>query len=137
MNPILRNFLAVLAGLIIGSIVNMTIVMLSPYVVPLPADVDITNPESLKAGIHLFQPKHFIMPFLAHALGTLAGAFIAAKLAVGNKMRAAFIIGLCFLVGGIINVVSMQSPMWFTGLDLLVAYLPMAHLGGKMASRKN
>jgi hypothetical protein len=27
--------------------------------------------------MHLFEPRHFVMPFLAHALGTLAGALAA------------------------------------------------------------
>lgn len=137
MNPIFRNFLAVLAGLIIGSIVNMGIIMLSSQIIPPPADVDVTTTEGLNAGMHLFEPKHFIMPFLAHALGTLVGAFIAAKIAVGNKMRAAFIVGILFLIGGILNVLMLSSPMWFTGLDLLVAYLPMAFIGGKLALRKS
>lgn len=137
MNPVLKNIIAVIVGLIAGSIVNMGIVVLSIYIIPPPADVDPYNPESLKAGMHLFEAKHFIMPFFAHALGTLVGAYTAAKLAVGNKMRAAFIVGIFFLVGGIINIASMPAPMWFTGLDLLVAYLPMAYLGGKIASRKN
>lgn len=136
MNPILRNFLAVIAGLVVGSIVNMGIVIAGIQIIPPPADVDIYNPESLKAGMHLFESKHFIMPFLAHAIGTLAGALVAAKIAVGNKMRAAFIIGVLFLLGGIMNIASMPSPMWFTLLDLLVAYLPMAYLGGKFGSKK-
>ncbi|MGV3459494.1 MAG: hypothetical protein ACO1N9_03450 [Flavobacterium sp.] len=137
MNPIVRNILAVLAGLILGCLLNIGILDVGENIIPSPGIICESRDELLKSDLHLFEPKHFIMPFLAHALGTLAGAFIAAKLAVGNKMRAAFIIGICFLVGGIINVVSLPSPMWFTLLDVLVAYLPMAFLGGKLASRKN
>ena len=56
MNPILRNVLAVVAGFVVGSIVNMGIVMGSGAVVPLPPGVDATNMESLKAGMHLLPP---------------------------------------------------------------------------------
>jgi hypothetical protein len=63
MNPILRNILAVLAGVIIGSVVNMGLITISGKVIPPPAGVDVTNMESLKASMHLFEPRHFIFPF--------------------------------------------------------------------------
>ena len=44
--------------------------------------------------------KNFVFPFLAHALGTLAGAFVAAKIAASHKMRFALAIGFLFLLGG-------------------------------------
>lgn len=81
MHPILRNILAVVAGLIGGSLVNMGIIAISGSLIPPPVDADVTTMEGLKATMHLFEPKHFLMPFLAHALGTLAGAYTAARLA--------------------------------------------------------
>jgi hypothetical protein len=83
--------------------------------------------------MHLFQPKHFIMPFLAHAIGTLIGAFIAALIAGSHKMNFAIVIGIFFLIGGIMSVFMLPSPVWFNILDLVVAYIPMAWIGGKLA----
>ena len=133
MNPILKNILAVIAGVVIGSVVNMGIITLSPSIIPPPEGVNVTDMESLKASMHLFEPKHFIFPFLAHALGTLAGAFVAALIAATNKMRFALGVGIFFLIGGIANVFMLPSPAWFTVLDLAGAYLPMGWLGGKLA----
>ena len=65
---ILRNVLAVIVGILVGSVVNMALINLSSSIIPPPLGVDVTTEEGLKAGIHLFEPKHFIMPFLAHAL---------------------------------------------------------------------
>ncbi|MEW6470552.1 MAG: hypothetical protein AB1458_16695 [Bacteroidota bacterium] len=135
MNPILRNILAVLAGFAFGSVVNMGIIMISGVLIPPPEGADVSTMEGLKASLHLFEPKHFIMPFLAHALGTFAGAFAAAKIAGTYKMTFAMVIGVLFLGGGIANVFMLPSPAWFTALDLAVAYLPMAYLGGKLATR--
>ena len=132
MNPILKNVLAVIAGFVAGSIVNMGIVMLSGSVIPPPEGGDITTMEGLKATMHLFEPKHFIFPFLAHAVGTLVGAFIAAKLAATSNMTMALIIGVFFFIGGSINVSMLGGPLWFTILDLAMAYIPMAYLGGKL-----
>ena len=91
--------------------------------------------EGLKASMHLFEPKHFLFPFLAHALGTLVGAFIAAKLAANKHIKIGLLIGVFFLVGGIANIVMLPSPPWFTIVDLVFAYLPMAYLGATL-SRK-
>ncbi|PKP15710.1 MAG: hypothetical protein CVU07_09270, partial [Bacteroidetes bacterium HGW-Bacteroidetes-23] len=87
-------------------------------------------------SMHLFEPKNFVFPFLAHALGTLVGAFLAAKIAANHKMKFAYGIGFFFLLGGIANVFLLPSPTWFTLLDLIGAYLPMAFLGGKLATKQ-
>lgn len=136
MNPILKNVLAVLAGGIIGSMVNMAIIMVSGSIIPPPGGADVTTSEGLKASMHLFQPKHFILPFLAHALGTFIGAFVAARIAATRKMTFAFVVGVFFLAGGIASTFMLPAPMWFSVLDVLVAYIPMAFLGGKLAIKK-
>lgn len=135
MHPIIKNILAVIAGIVVGSIVNMGLIMISGSVIPPPEGADVTTEEGLKASMHLFQPKHFIFPFLAHALGTLAGAFLAATLAANNKQRFALGIGVFFLLGGIAAVFMLPAPMWFNMLDLIGAYIPMAFLAGKWAIR--
>lgn len=135
MNPILKNVLAVVAGVIIGSMVNMGIIMISGSIIPPPEGGDITTMEGLKSTMHLFEPKHFIFPFFAHALGTLVGAFVAAKIAAGKKMLMALLVGLFFLIGGTINIAMLGGPMWFTALDIIVAYMPMGYLGYVLAKR--
>jgi hypothetical protein len=136
MNSILRNILAVLAGLLIGGVVNMSIVMISSSLIPPPEGADVTTMEGLKESLHLFEPRHFIMPFLAHALGTFVGAMVTALMAANNKIKLAMVIGLFFLIGGLANVMMLPSPVWFTILDLGGAYIPMSFLGGRVGSRK-
>ncbi|EMG10421.1 hypothetical protein LEP1GSC151_5427 [Leptospira interrogans serovar Grippotyphosa str. LT2186] len=41
-------------------------------------------------------------------------------------------IGFLFLIGGIANVMMLPSPLWFTVLDLVGAYLPMGYLAGTL-----
>jgi hypothetical protein len=134
--PIIKNILAIIAGAILGSVINMGIIMISSSIIPPPEGADVTTMEGLKKSIHLFQPRNFIFPFLAHALGTLAGAFVAAKIAANNKMQIALIIGIIFLAGGITNVTMLPSPLWFNVVDLVGAYIPMAWIGGKLATAK-
>jgi hypothetical protein len=135
MPNVLRNVLAVIAGIAIGSVVNMTLITLSPSLIPPPAGVDVTDAESLSKAIHLFEPRHFVMPFLAHALGTLAGALAAYLIAATYKAPIAYAIGALFLCGGIAASFMIPAPAWFIALDLLVAYLPMAWLGIQIGTR--
>lgn len=134
MNPILKNVLAVVAGVIVGWIINGGLIMLlGPMSVP--EGVDPMDMESIKANMDKYQPVHFIVPFLAHALGTLAGAFTAAKLGFSKKV-VAMVIGAFFLLGGIAAVKMIPGPTWFAVVDLALAYFPMAFLGHKLATSR-
>jgi hypothetical protein len=135
MPTLVRNVLAVVAGIVIGGLVNMAIITLFASLIPPPPGVDVTNTESLSKGIHLFEPRHFVMPFLAHALGTLVGALAAYMIAASHKARFGYAIGLVFLVGGISASFMIPAPAWFIALDLLAAYLPMAWLGVQIGKR--
>ncbi len=129
MHPILRNILAVVIGLIIGSAVNMGLIYSLDMLVPPPPGFDRTDMDTMRATFHLLETKHLLMPFIAHAMGTLVGAFIAVKIGVSRHVALAMIIAMLFLLGGTAMVIGLPSPMWFTCLDLGVAYFPMAWLG--------
>ena len=133
MGPIVRNVLAVVAGIVVGSIVNMALVNIGPFLIPLPEGADVSTVEGLRESMKLFSPINFVVPFLAHALGTLVGAYTAAKIAASHKMAFALGIGVIFLLGGITAVWMFGGPLWFKALDLVVAYIPMGFLGGKLA----
>lgn len=135
MRNLLRNALAIVAGFVIGGAVNMAFITISPMLIPPPAGVDVSSAESLSEAIHLFEPRHFIMPFLAHAIGTLAGALAADMVAASYKARIAYVIGAIFLCGGVAASFMIPAPAWFIALDLLVAYLPMAWLGIRIGAR--
>ncbi|NNE69033.1 MAG: hypothetical protein HKN29_01575 [Rhodothermales bacterium] len=128
--------LAVIAGMVAGSLVNIAIVNLGPLVIPLPEGADASNMETLAETMHLFRPVNFLTPFLAHALGTLVGAFVTAKIARTHRLAAALGISALFLLGGISAVVALGGPMWFKVLDLVVAYIPMGYLGARLAGVK-
>lgn len=137
MNPILRNVIAVIIGLVVGSGFNMGIIMVSGSIIPPPEGVDPTQMDSLVNNMHLFKFKHFIMPFLAHAVGTFVGAFLAGKLAAKYHFNMAMIIGLFFLLGGVASAFMLPAPTWFVIVDVVVAYIPMAVLGARLAIKSN
>ena len=130
-----RGLLAVVVGAIAGSLINMGLIMIGGKVIPPPPGTDVTTMEGLKAALPLFEPKHFVFPFLAHALGTVVGAFVAALLAPNRSVIPAYVVGGLFLLGGIANCFMLPGPAWFNAADLLLAYLPAAWLGQALARR--
>jgi hypothetical protein len=136
MKIIIRNLLAALLGVVFGGAVNMKILEFGSLLIPPPSGTNLMTTEGLNAAMHLMEPKHFIMPFLAHAVGVFVGAIIAAFIAPSQKMQFALGIGIFFLLGGISMVVMLpSSPLWFSVLDIVGAYLPAAYLAGKMGEK--
>jgi len=132
MHPVIRNIIAVIGGIFIGGVINMSLIYLGPMIIALPEGTDVTTKEGLELAMPFLKPQHYIFPFLAHAIGTLSGSIFAGIVAVSNRDRNAWIVGLFFLMGGVANVTMLPSPMWFNILDLGLAYIPMAYFGGKI-----
>jgi hypothetical protein len=136
-NTTVKYILAVVAGVIAGSAVNMGIIQLGGHLIPPPPGADLTTTEGMRASMHLLEAKHLLMPFLAHALGTLTGAALAAAIAPAYKLRFAIGLGVFFLMGGIAAAIMFPAPLWFIVLDLVAAYIPMALLGYKLTSARS
>jgi hypothetical protein len=133
MKTILWNILAVIVGWFAGCVVNMAIISAGPFVVPMPPGADVSTMEGLREAMSKFSPLNFLCPWLAHGLGTFVGAWVAAKMAASGKLICALVVGALFLLGGITMVLLVGGPLWFIAADLLLAYLPMAWLGAKLA----
>ena len=135
----LRGLVALLMGLVSGAALNMGILYAGMWLLPPPEGVDINKVETINENIHKYSLLDMSVPFLAHALGTLLGAFVGASIALTphSRRRVALLIGFLFLIGGI-DAVRMipNAPLWFDILDLTVAYIPMALIGWWLAVRK-
>ena len=132
-----RNIIALILGLFLGGMINMLIINNGGGFIAPPEGVNPKDIESIKENMHLYTPIHFIIPFLAHAMGTFIGALITSLIAVSIRMYLAIGVGFCFLIGGIMMVLMLPSPLWFNIIDLCLAYLPMGWLGWKIGSKIN
>ncbi|MFO0624475.1 MAG: hypothetical protein U0325_02575 [Polyangiales bacterium] len=133
MKDIPRILAAVTLGLLVGAAINMALVMLGGALVPPPPGVTVTDEDSLRRAIPLFGARHFVFPLLAHAMGSLVGAHVAARIAPVTARRWALLVGGFFLVGGLQMARHLPSPTWFLVADLGLAYLPAAWLGARLA----
>lgn len=133
-NFLSRDTFLFVAALVIGMCVNMALIYVGIYLVPLPDGVDINTREGLKAALPLLEFSHFVFPYLAHAMGTFTGAYCIVRWASIHKQRRALVVGAVFFIGGCINMVEMPSPYWFLVADLTLAYFPMAWLAYRIAA---
>lgn len=134
MNPIIRNTIAVLAGWLIGvMLVNGAIVQMafSTY----PSSVDTQDMKAISKFLETASIMFMLYPFIAHAAGTFVGGFVAGLISKNRKYGTALIVGALSFLGGLIMVFLIPAPAWFIGLDLIVAYFPMALLGAFIAKR--
>jgi len=134
MNPIIKNVLAVVAGWIGGSAINMGLIQVGHKLLPIDG-VDPNDMDALAAIMPTLDFEYFIFPFLAHAIGTLVGAAIAGLLAATHKMKFSMGIGGLFLLGGIMVNYMLPGPTWFAVVDIIIAYIPMAWIGGNLAAK--
>ncbi len=133
---IVKGFLAIIGGIIAGSLINAGIIFLCNALFGAPEGMDLFDAESVKAHADQLTAANFVGTLLAHQLGTLVGAFVAAKIAPARKMIFATAIGLWFLFGGIYACTLIPAPTWFIITDF-VLYLPVAFMAGKLAGGKS
>jgi hypothetical protein len=133
MNPVLRNVLAVLVGAVACFMLNGLLLSVMLQIVPPPEGFDAND----VATYSLLQGKHLLSPFVAHAVPSLFGGLLTALLAATRKMTLALAVGGLHLMGGIAAAFMIPAPVWFVVLDLTLAYLPMAWLGGRLAGLAN
>ena len=123
---IIKNIGIFIVGITLGGIINMSLIITGGLVFPFYENFNPMNAIN-------WDFKYFIFPFLAHALGTLSGSFIASKLSNNKSNIIPLIIGIYFLAGGIYMMTILPAPTWFIILDLSLCYIPMAFLGWKIS----
>lgn len=132
MKKVLLAAIAIYSGILVGHEINWQVLAIGMNVIPLPQGVDFTSLESLKSSIHLLEFRHYVTPFLAHSLGSVAGALVGSTLITSNQLKIGLATGFIFLFEGIIDVVAIPAPTLFDVIDLSMAYLPMAWAGSKI-----
>ena len=122
-------------ALFTGMGVNMGMLFLGSWLIPIPQGLDTSTREGLRDALPLLEARHFLFPFLAHAMGTLTGAFLVTGYAKTDTFRYSMLIAGLFFLGGLSTIVGMPSPVWFSITDLVLAYFPMAWVAHNFAKK--
>ena len=119
--------------------VNLAIISMGPALIPLPEGVDLSDMDRFAENLKSRAPQNLIAPGLAHAMGTLTGSFVAARLSVKHCLTIALAIALAiatfFAIGGIVMVATYGGPFWFVVADIIRTYFPLNHPGAPARSQ--
>jgi hypothetical protein len=132
MPAILRSILAVIAGFIVGAVVNMALIQLNSLLFPELARIDWNDRAAVAEAMANAPPSAFLLILLAHSGHAFVGAWLAVKIAGRAPLVHGMIIGVLVLLGGIAALRMIPPPAWFAPVDL-VLYLPAAWLGTRLA----
>jgi hypothetical protein len=125
----LKDIAVFVLGVVLGALVNGALVSAGAEWIPLPdglpPEANMQTPEGLRAAAPFLKPMNLLFPWLAHAVGTFAGALVVARWgSAAYRSRWAYTVGMLFLLGGISMAFLVPDPLWFIVLDLTTAYLP-------------
>ena len=125
-----RKILAVVVGIVAGSIVNMAIVTLSNNLYPYPETVDPNDFDAVRAHIEAngMAMGAMLLILAAHSIGSLASGLVCGLIAKRPWYAAAIGLGLLWTAGGIAMLMILPAPLWFQITDV-VLYVPAAILG--------
>ena len=137
---IVVNVLAVVIGIVLEMVFMMMLHIASTLVYPLPEGVDFMSADAenqtrLNEWFASLPGGAFLLAALCHGLGCMSGAILATLIAGRRTMIPAIIVGLFFMIGGIMNLSAIPHPPWFPIVDLPV-YLLGALLAGRWLLRK-
>jgi MFS family permease len=124
-----KRILAVIAGLISAFVLIALIQYISYLIYPPPEGFDYKNEEAMRQLMQTMPAGAFGMLIFAYAVGSFVGGLVAGK--VSGRTQPAIILGVVLTVSGIVNLVKIEHPMWFSIVSTII-YIPMALLGSKM-----
>jgi hypothetical protein len=105
----MRAVLAVVAGVVTGSVVITIIESLAHRVYPLPP-LDFNDPVALRAAIATLPLMALILVVVGWTVGTLAGARTA--VAISPRRQVAWIVGGLFVASTALNLYLIPHPVW-------------------------
>lgn len=106
----LRNIGAVVAGIVVGGIVNMGLVIAAALIWPMP-DGAMEDPVVLKAYVAALPATALLWVMGAHLAQAGLGGWVAARVSTA-PIVAGLILGALTAVGTAINLADLGGPVW-------------------------
>lgn len=119
----MKRVLAVLAGLVVGILVIFLGQSVGMIIFPPPANFDPNNPEQLKELMANAPAMSLVIVLLSYFLGSFVGGLIATIVIKGASWMPALIVGTILTVLGLINIIAIPHPIWFTISGLMVYFI--------------
>lgn len=132
MRQFLRGIAAVTAGAVTAVVVISGVEVLGHRFYPPPTGMDFNDPASVRALAPTMPVGAFLFVLSAYLLGSVVGAWAAARLAGHRPVTHGLIVGVLMLAGAVYNMARIPHPGWFQ-VAAVVVFLPAAYLGARLA----
>jgi len=103
-------------------------------VYPFPRDLNASDSAAMRDYIRTLPAGAFVFVLVGWALGTLVGAWTAARLANRSPMVHANIIATLLLGTGVANMLNLPHPAWVWVVGV-IAFVGCGYIGGRLAAR--
>lgn len=128
-----RNLLALITGIAVSIMFNLVLTSVSGVLYPPPAMMDIHDAEAFARYVASLPALAIVLVLIAHLGGAFVGGWAAARMSVSTPMQWALWVGGVAMVGGILNLLMIQHPVWMWAE--VPFYLVLAWLGGRSSGR--
>lgn len=133
------NFTKYVLPVVVGSAAGMLLIKTGELVLgkmyTLPEVTDLNNLEPLKAAILALPISAFILLLASYMLAALVSGIASTIVIKGTTGIPAGISGLILTAGGLMNIIRIPHPLWFSIANLLI-YIPFALLGYLLLRKK-
>lgn len=133
MSNSLKNIIVVIGAMIVGGVLIYGIESINDLIFPPPADLNTGDMEALKAYMQQAPAGSLAIILLAHACGAFISGWIISRFAASSIRMLVLITGMIWMITGVINLVVIPHPLWFSVADACV-YLPMTIIGARLST---
>ena len=118
-----------MAGLILAFVLVQAAEFGVHMLYPPPPGTNMRDMKAVKAFVATLPAPAFILVLAGHLVGTLAGTYVAARIA--RTAVAAYILGAILFAGGIMNAIMIPQPIWFSAASFVI-YIAMTFAGARL-----
>lgn len=129
-----KSIMAVVAGILAGSIMVALVESLGHAVFPLPEGLqaDLNNPAAIKELMDSVPLGSKVAVLVAWALGALVSGMVA--MAISGKRTSARATGIFLLVAVILNLMMIPHPLWMMAIGVLLP-VPASLAGSELIKK--
>jgi hypothetical protein len=129
-----RSILAVVVGVVLAHVVIVGIEIIDWVIYPPPPGFDMHDPAAVRQLMATMPAGAFAMVALGYFLGTVVGAWVAARIARRSPVVCAIVVGGVLLALGVVNLLTIPHPAWFWPVSL--AAFPLGTWIGLLIGRR-
>ena len=124
-----RRIGATVLGIIVAALLVQCAELIVHFMYPPPPGYNMRNMDDVKKFVATLPMLAMVVVLIGWLIGTLAGAFVAAK--IGRSRVPGYVVGAFLFLGGIANATMIPQPAWFSAASFVV-YIGGAIVGAKL-----